>query len=469
MSKQQTLLSDTSIRKAKAKDKEYTMSDGGSGLTIRVFRTGRKSFGWRYVDKHRNGKMSRIEYGDYPSRTLADARQIHISAKSARKNGKDLKDPDVLNSIIFNISKEKQISKPKLNSYTVSDLVSDYWEHHVDKNIKDKKPYKSRIKKHFLSKFSESSAGDIEIKRIREHLITIQDNHSHKTMCDVARFNKSMWAWGIKNFKVDSNPFENISTKAPSKSRTQYYSIEDLWYLLVNPQSVVFPKDHYSIMKALILSGNRINELLKSQISEFDFDHNIWTIPPENLKSNKQTMLNDGTAKPFYLPMSRQFSELLRDCIGKYSNKTHVFATRKKVFIDGLWQVPDTGHLDERTWRNSINEYRSIYSITGKNNHDFRRTLETHLGDLGTPDEITSSMTAHQRKGMSKVYNHSKQIHSLRTGYQLWADFLDYISQKPVSISKKFDLQVPGPELKKIYQKFHYQVYLMETLSMSGI
>ncbi len=469
MSKQSLPLSDTTIRKAKAIDKEFTLSDGRTGLTLRVFPSGRKSFCWRYVDKHRNNKMSRIEYGDYPSRSLADARQIHITAKSARKNGKDLKDQQILLSVIISVTKEKNHNNKHTSDYTVSNLVDDYWEEHVIPNIKDKKPYKTRIKKHMLSLLENHHADNIPALTIQELLERIKNEHSFKTMCDVVTFNKAMWNWGIRNFKLKTNPFDSITTRCTSNVRTQYYSVEELWTLLNNPESIVFPKDHYSIMRALILCGNRLNELMKSRINEFDFENNIWTIPAENLKSNKQTMLNKGIAKPFHIPMSRQFSQLMSDCIDKYSNTTHVFATRKKVYINGLWQVPDSGHLDERTWRNSVNEYRDIYKIQDRNNHDFRRTLETHLGDLGTPDDVTTIMTAHRRKGISRVYNHSKQLHTLRTGYQLWADFLDYISQKPVSVSKKFDMQVPGPELKKIFQKFHYQVYLIETLSGMGL
>ncbi len=89
-------LSDTTIRNQKPGKKEIVLSDG-AGLTVRVFPSGRKSFCWRYVDKFRNNKMSRIEYGDYPARKLSDARSIHERARSVfEKLGLTMNDRKVM-------------------------------------------------------------------------------------------------------------------------------------------------------------------------------------------------------------------------------------------------------------------------------------------------------------------------------------------------------------------------------------
>ena len=178
MSKPSDLLSDTKLRKSKPKVKEYTLSDGRTGLVARFFPSGRISFCWRYVDKFKDGKMSRVEYGDYPDRSLSEARQIHIQAKSARKNGKDVKNPSVYSEIVKSVSgfapKIRSDTKDESCVYSVNSLVSDYWKYHVDPKIKDKKPYKTRIKKHFSMYFGEKDANNISTEDNRNKIKTLE-------------------------------------------------------------------------------------------------------------------------------------------------------------------------------------------------------------------------------------------------------------------------------------------------------
>ena len=96
-------LSNTWIKNKKSSAREETIFDEASGLILRVFPSGRKNFGWRHADKFRQGSLSRVSYGDYPNRTLDEARKIHAEVRSARGNGIDIKNPEVLNKLIRSI------------------------------------------------------------------------------------------------------------------------------------------------------------------------------------------------------------------------------------------------------------------------------------------------------------------------------------------------------------------------------
>ena len=103
-----------------------------TGLICRIFPSGRKTFCWRYLDQHRNKQQSRIEYGDFPDRSLEDVHRIHLSAKSARKNGQGIKDPHVLNRIIKEVVKDSANFVPLHKEYTLSDLVANRIKKHVE-------------------------------------------------------------------------------------------------------------------------------------------------------------------------------------------------------------------------------------------------------------------------------------------------------------------------------------------------
>ncbi|CUW90509.1 conserved hypothetical protein [Agrobacterium fabacearum TT111] len=79
------VLTDTAIRKAKAQDKPYRLSDT-NGLHVYVTKAGRKIFRYRYEFL---GKEKTLVIGDYPEVCLLDARRARDEARQLLKSGKD--------------------------------------------------------------------------------------------------------------------------------------------------------------------------------------------------------------------------------------------------------------------------------------------------------------------------------------------------------------------------------------------
>ncbi len=72
-------LTNTEVKQAKAKDKEYNLADGG-GLALRVRKTGGKAWIFNYT-KPFTKKRTNIGFGNYPAVSLADARKKRAEAK----------------------------------------------------------------------------------------------------------------------------------------------------------------------------------------------------------------------------------------------------------------------------------------------------------------------------------------------------------------------------------------------------
>src|SRR5579862_8284416 len=79
------MLSDTRIRKAKAKAAAYQLTDG-RGLFLLVTPTGGKLWRWKY---RFDGVQKQVSYGQYPDVSLADARERHAEARKLLANGVD--------------------------------------------------------------------------------------------------------------------------------------------------------------------------------------------------------------------------------------------------------------------------------------------------------------------------------------------------------------------------------------------
>ena len=78
-------LTDVAIRKFKPRDKAYKEADGG-GLYVFVTPNGARSFRWKYQFEGREKVMT---FGLYPDVKLADAREMHQSARAELRKGRD--------------------------------------------------------------------------------------------------------------------------------------------------------------------------------------------------------------------------------------------------------------------------------------------------------------------------------------------------------------------------------------------
>ena len=76
-------LTNTQVKNAKPKDKQYRLSDQG-GLSLIVRPTGSKA--WKY-DYRMGGKRLTHTIGTYPETSLAEARDAHTAARRLVKTG----------------------------------------------------------------------------------------------------------------------------------------------------------------------------------------------------------------------------------------------------------------------------------------------------------------------------------------------------------------------------------------------
>ena len=79
MTRTTTPLSDAEIKRAKPKEKEYTLADGG-GLLLRLTSKGSKTWFFNYPHPYTN-KRNKINFGVYPTVSLANVRKEREAAK----------------------------------------------------------------------------------------------------------------------------------------------------------------------------------------------------------------------------------------------------------------------------------------------------------------------------------------------------------------------------------------------------
>jgi integrase len=207
----------------------------------------------------------------------------------------------------------------------------------------------------------------------------------------------AMFAWAMTEELADRNPV--ISTrKREEKSRERVLTdseLREIWNALGD--------DHYgTIIKLLMLTGQRANEIAGLCWSEIDFDRDVILLPADRTKN----------ARAHQLPMSASVRDLLekqsrtdrRDLVFGYGTGPFSGWSKSKEALDAALADKIAGHWVP---------------------HDLRRTCATRMADLGVQSHVVEAVLNHvsgHRAGVAGIYNRSLYATEKAQALNLWAD-----------------------------------------------
>jgi integrase len=210
----------------------------------------------------------------------------------------------------------------------------------------------------------------------------------------------AFYAWAITEGLLDANPVQGTAKANENGSRERVLTPEELralWHSLGD--------DRFSdIIRLLLLTGQRRNEIGHLQWSEIDLARKLIILAPARTKNSRQ----------HEVPLSRQACAILER--QPRHNTTH-FVFREKGYQD--WDRAKAA-LDQRL---RIADWRL---------HDLRRTCATGMGELGVQPHHVEAVLNHvsgHRAGVAGVYQRAKYIEPMREALQRWADHIDQITR----------------------------------------
>jgi integrase len=210
------------------------------------------------------------------------------------------------------------------------------------------------------------------------------------------------FSWCIQEGLIDVNPVAGTGKADEGGSRERVLTQDELRKLWRGLGDGEFS----NVLRLLLLTGQRRNEIGKLRWSEIDLVRKIIVLPAERAKNGRQ----------HELPLSTQALAIIERLPRR--NTTHfLFANRGFTNWDGAKQ-----ELDRRI---GIAPWRL---------HDLRRTCSTMLGELGVLPHVIEQALNHvsgHKAGVAGVYNKSKMSDAVREGLQRWADWLERIAAEP--------------------------------------
>ena len=236
-------------------------------------------------------------------------------------------------------------------------------------------------------------AGAIDRRKIAELLDNIAKN-SGATSANRARSALSaMFSWAMRKGLHDSNPVV-ATEKRRERSRDRVLSDNELAAIW----KALGAKDYGDILRLLILTGQRANEIGGLRWSEIDFDNDLISLPAPRTKNNEAHSI----------PMSGPVLQILR--------------TRKRTreLVFGRGAVGFNG------WNRSkcLLDAKIAGGLAAWRVHDRRRTFATGLQRLGIRLEVTEGILNHvggNRAGVGGIYRRYDWAQEKRTALDAWA------------------------------------------------
>jgi integrase len=194
----------------------------------------------------------------------------------------------------------------------------------------------------------------------------------------------AMFGWAMREGVALTNPVANTK-KRDEKPRERVLRDAELrlvWHALGDNQ-------YGTIIKLLMLTGQRVNEIAGLRWSEVDFDRGIISLPGERTKNGR----------PHDIPMAATVRSLL-ESQAKNVGRDLVFGKPGAGPFSGLSRCKDA--LDER-----ITELNGS-PLPGWVHHDLRRTVATGMANIGVQPHIIEAVLNHvsgHRGGVAGIYN----------------------------------------------------------------
>lgn len=244
---------------------------------------------------------------------------------------------------------------------------------------------------------------------------------------------RKLFSWAVERGDIERSPFDGMKSPPAVATRERVLTDEEL--RLVWEASYTLGKPFGAMVRVLMLTGQRRDEVAGLPWAELDRGNALWTIPGARTK-NGETQL---------VPLTAEVITELDAIAGgtDWPRKGPVFTTNGKTPVSGFSKAK--ARLDEQMLKlarkqalDSGNDPADV-EIAGWRLHDLRRTLATGMQRLGVRFEVTEALLNHvsgAKAGVAGVYQRHNWRDEKRTALEAWARHVQRVgnSKRPDNV-----------------------------------
>jgi integrase len=357
--------------------------DEQRGLGVRVTASGGKTYLAQY---NWHGQKRRIPLGNCNAVSLAKARDAVRAIMG-----------DVARGVDPAAERKKAAVEARLRAaheaLTLSALLSDWQALHLASKRPSYAVEAVRALRNAFPRYLDLPAADLDRAIVVKTLDAMARKGSAAMAARTAAYGKAAYGWGVKRGALSVNPFSNLPG-TPTVKRERVLSDDELAAIW---RATACAGPFNGIVRLLILTGQRREEVAGMTWAEVSDDFSTWTIPASRAKNSATHIV----------PLSTLAQDLLRS--------PHQYG---ELAFPGL-RGPFNG------WSKAKAALDAKSGVTNWRLHDLRRTAATGLQRLGVRLEVTEQVLNHiggSRAGIVGLYQRHDFASEKRAALDAWGE-----------------------------------------------
>ena len=394
MPKLVTPLTDTQIRNAKPKDKEYTLFDG-SGLTLRITTSGTKLWLFNYYRPHTK-KRANLSLGAYPNLTL-------IPARAKRTEFRELLIQDIDPKEYL---EEQEIRSTEAHNNTLESIAANWLEvKKTQVSTSHANDTWRSLELHIFPSLGEMPIHKIKAKNTIAVIQPIAKKGSLETVKRVCQRLNEIMTYSVNTGIIDANPLAGIykAFGSPEKKHLATIKPERLPELMKAIGKASIKYTTRCLIEWQLHTMVRPSEAAGTRWDEIDLKNELWNIPAERMKKKR----------PHIVPLSVQCLEILEEMKPISAHREYVFPADRN---------PKT-HANPSTANMALKRmgYGGVLVA-----HGLRSLASTTLNENGFDPDVIEAALAHVDKNeVRAAYNRAEYLERRTKLMAWWSEYIE--------------------------------------------
>jgi integrase len=220
-----------------------------------------------------------------------------------------------------------------------------------------------------------------------------------------------MFGWLVRHRRVETNPMARVHKPDKAKARDRVLTNAEVAKLWTAADAVTEPFG--AVIKLLLLTGARLNEIGQLRWEEVSDDCSTLTIPGSRTKNKLALSI-------FLPPAARD----IISSVQRHDGCAYAFTTNGITAISG--------------WSKTKRRLDAAMGIPAWRIHDLRRTTATGMAEIGVPPHIVEAVLNHvsgAKAGVAGIYNRAAYSAEKKIALEQWADNIaSVVSGQPAKV-----------------------------------
>ena len=358
---------------------------------------------WMYEKRVKGGAKRKHTLGQWPSVGLKEARETALEIEAEASKGID--------RVAIAEAERLELEASKASMSSIKDVLDTYVELHLSQirtGDERERQLVAALSPHFEKPINDLTKKDLQAV-IDDKLKAGRFVYANRIRAALKHFTN--WAFQRSYLSVDVGA--SLPKQTKEKARDRVLSTDDVQTIW--EASFVMTGVWGSILRLLLLTGQRRGEILNLRWDEIDFSKRQIVKSGEVTKNGKPHITHLSE------PALKELNALVQ------ADSPLVFTTTGTTSISGISRMKK--RLDVHLG-SSVEAWRL---------HDIRTALATALAESGEPENVVDRILNHSASGsapsaVARVYNQAEQLPQRAKALDKWAEIVTGEKAKVVQI-----------------------------------